>query len=112
MLPCKSRDMLYIDRLYACTLTYKDKIIGYMGHRGFGQASRISRVKQPSKEENYSRAPHPNARNYFEEMAPVNGIRELTEVELVCGPSSSFISFLKSYTLLERTGMVGFTLPY
>ncbi|KAL6726016.1 hypothetical protein Aduo_008029 [Ancylostoma duodenale] len=53
-----------------------------MGHRGFGQASRISKVKQPSKEENYSRAPNPNARNYFDEMAPVNGFRELTEEQL------------------------------
>ncbi|EYB87222.1 hypothetical protein Y032_0266g697 [Ancylostoma ceylanicum] len=53
-----------------------------MGHRGFGQASRISKVKQPSKEESYSRAPNPSARNYFEEMAPVNGFRELTEEQL------------------------------
>ncbi|ETN79329.1 Sjogren'S syndrome/scleroderma autoantigen 1 [Necator americanus] len=54
-----------------------------MGHRGFGQASRLSKVEQPSKKENcYSRAPNPNARNYFEEMAPVNGMRELTEEQL------------------------------
>ncbi|KHJ93286.1 Sjogren'S syndrome/scleroderma autoantigen 1 [Oesophagostomum dentatum] len=56
-------------------------IKGYMGHRGFGQKS-LSKVQQPSKTEEYSRTPNPNARNYFEEMAPVNGIRELTEEQL------------------------------
>ncbi|KAK6026727.1 Sjogren'S syndrome/scleroderma autoantigen 1 [Ostertagia ostertagi] len=53
-----------------------------MGHRGFIQPTGPSKSQQARKENTYSRAPNPSARNYFEEMAPVNGIRELSEEQL------------------------------
>ncbi|CAI4220415.1 unnamed protein product [Auanema sp. JU1783] len=48
-----------------------------MGHRSFLGKRIRPQVLKPS--ENYDRSPHPNARNYAVEMAPVNGNVQLSE---------------------------------
>ncbi|WKY02181.1 hypothetical protein Q1695_015863 [Nippostrongylus brasiliensis] len=52
-----------------------------MGHRGFVK-SRVLAKSEESTENSYCRFPNPAARNYFDEMAPVNGVRELSEQQL------------------------------
>ncbi|VDL82355.1 unnamed protein product [Nippostrongylus brasiliensis] len=52
-----------------------------MGHRGFVKSRVLAKSEEPTGN-SYCRFPNPAARNYFDEMAPVNGIRELSEQQL------------------------------
>ena len=64
-----------------------------MGHRRFVQE------KQKPIEHSYSRTPNPQARNYFNEMAPVNGIVEYEQVVFIVF-STCFISLVAKYIFL------------
>lgn len=47
-----------------------------MGHRRFVK----KKAEEGKKEHPYERTPNPQARNYYDEMAPVNGIVEYSQV--------------------------------
>uniref|UniRef100_A0A0K0DH56 Cullin domain-containing protein n=1 Tax=Angiostrongylus cantonensis TaxID=6313 RepID=A0A0K0DH56_ANGCA len=50
-----------------------------MGHRGFGERSRVTEKKTATEEDKYSCTQDVPARSCFEDMVLLNGTRELTE---------------------------------
>lgn len=70
--------------LFHCHLVsfLNDKVLGYMGHRGFGERSRVTEKKTATEEDKYSCTPDVPARSCFEDMVLLNGTRELTEEQL------------------------------